>query len=602
MPDVSPLFRPGCCGRALICLRSTTFSIPLVCTLLLSGCPGGSSPPVRPPAATSTSPAANAGANSSPNASSRPPGQPQRTPLDAHGVAFVDVAPQLGLRHDWPEQPRPIPIRETFGCGAAAFDADNDGWLDVLLVGDPHPVLFRNEAGKSFTDVTRQSGFEADKGAWTGCAIGDYDGDGLLDILVTGFHRLALWKNAGGMKFEPATTSAGLPPDDHGHWGASAGFMDLDGDGWLDLVVLHYVEYGPDSKRYCEFKPGIRSGCTPRDYVAEKGEIWRNTGQGSFEPVPESAAMVHSRGSALVLAFTDLDGDGRIDFYIGNDGLAADLMHNLGQMQFENIGFVSGVAVSENTSTMSAMGADWADYNRDGLLDLTVTNFQKLAFAVFRNLGNNLFTDAAGRTGVAPATKNRLGFGAKWMDFDNDGWPDISYVNGHVYDNAPEIEGPASSFRQLLSLFRNEQGRRFVDLVPALGPDLQRPIVGRGSATCDFNNDGRIDLLVVDLEGPVMLLENRTETAHHWLTLDLRDGPPNVFAYGARVIGRAGDQTWLAEVSPASSYLSSSDPRIHWGLGETSKIDTLTIRWPSGKEQTLRDVEADRILRIDAPP
>jgi hypothetical protein len=310
--------------------------------------------------------------------------------------------------------------------------------------------------------------------------------------------------------------------------------------------------------------------------------------------------MAHSRGSALVLAFTDLDGDGRIDFYIGNDGLAADLMHNTGDMNFENIGFVAGVAVLETTSTMSAMGADWADYNRDGLLDLTVTNFQKLSFALFRNLGNTLFTDAAGRTGLLAATKNRLGFGAKWLDFDNDGWPDVSYANGHVYDNAPDIEGPAATFRQPLSLFRSEQGRRFVDLVPALGADVQRTLVGRGSATGDFNNDGRVDLLVVDLEGPVMLLENRTEAQNHWLTLDLRAGAPNVFAYGARVVGRAGRQIWVADVAPGSSYLSSSDPRIHWGLGETARLDTLTIRWPSGIEQKLHDVEADRILRVDA--
>jgi hypothetical protein len=517
-------------------------------------------------------------------------------------VVFVDVAAERGLRYAWPEQPRPIPIRETFGCGAAAFDADNDGWLDVLLVGDPHPALFHNESGASFTNITPHSGLDSEAGGWTGCAIGDCDGDGLLDILLSGFHRLALFRNAGGLRFESVTAAAGLPADDRAHWGASAGFMDLDGDSWLDLVVLHYVEYGPDAKRYCEFKPGIRSGCTPRDYVAEKGDLWRNTGRGSFELVPESSAMEHSRGSALVLAFTDLDGDGRMDFYIGNDGLPADLMLNKGNMQFENIGYVAGVAVLETTSTMSAMGADWADYNRDGLLDLTVTNFQKLSFALFRNLGNNVFTDAAGRTGLLVATKNRLGFGAKWLDFDNDGWPDVSYANGHVYDNAPDIEGPTATFRQPLSLFRNEGGRRFVDLVPALGADVQRTMVARGSATGDFNNDGRVDLIVVDLEGPVMLLENRTETKNHWLTLDLRAGAPNVFAYGARVVGRAGNQTWVSEVSPASSYLSSSDPRIHWGLGETTRLDTLTIRWPSGTEETLHDVDVDRILRVDTQP
>jgi hypothetical protein len=288
-----------------------------------------------------------------------------------------------------------------------------------------------------------------------------------------------------------------------------------------------------------------------------------------------------------------------MDFYIGNDGLDADLMHNQGGMRFENIGLISGLAVSGTTSTMSAMGADWADFNRDGRLDLTVTNFQKLAFAVFRNLGNGVFTDVASQTGVTAATKNRLGFGAKWLDFDNDGWPDLAYANGHVYDNAPDVEGPGSTFRQPISLFLNQQGRRFVDVAAAQGADVQRTMVARGSATADFNNDGRIDLLIVDYEGPAMLLENRTETTQHWLTLDLRGRAPNAFAYGARVVGTSGDHVWISDVSPATSYLSSSDPRIHWGLGDVTRLESLTIRWPTGEAETRHDVAVDQILRIE---
>jgi hypothetical protein len=518
---------------------------------------------------------------------------------DLHGAAFADVARQRGLNYEWPQQPRPMPIREAFGSGCATFDADNDGWQDVLLVGDPHPSLFHNTGDASFTDVTADSGLTAVNGDWTGCAVGDYDGDGQWDILLTGFHCLALLRNRGELRFELVTAAAGLPSDDHSHWGASAGFMDLDGDNWLDIVILHYVEYGPDARRLCEFKPAVVSGCTPREYVPEKGEIWKNTGKGTFEPVPAASGMENTHGAALVLAFSDIDRDGRIDFYIGNDGLAADLMLNRGDMQFENIGFISGLAVSDVTSTMSAMGADWADYDRDGYLDLTVTNFQHLAFALFHNLGNNLFVDYADRTGLAAATKDRLGFGAKWLDFDNDGWPDISFVNGHVYDNAPDVDGPGATFRQPLSLFRNDGGRRFHDLVPGLGADVRRTMVARGSAVADFNNDGRPDLLVVDFEGPAMLLENHSQTQNHWLTLDLRGSLPNVFACGARVLGKAGNQTWLAEVAPASSYLSSSDPRIHWGLGAATRLETLSIHWPSGGVQTLYDVAADQILRVE---
>jgi hypothetical protein len=288
-----------------------------------------------------------------------------------------------------------------------------------------------------------------------------------------------------------------------------------------------------------------------------------------------------------------------MDFYIGNDGQQpADLLHNMGNMRFENTGAAWGLALDDTAVAVAAMGADWGDYDRDGRLDLAVSNFQDHSFIVFRNTDGNYFVDVSVRTGLARATRNRLGFGTKWTDFENDGWPDLFFVNGHVYDNASQLHGESVQLRQPALLFRNENGRKFVDLVPSLGPDVQRAMVGRGSAAADFNNDGRIDLLAVDYEGPVMLLENRTCSENHWLTLDLRALAPNTFAYGARIMGKAGDQIWLADVSPASSYLSSSDPRIHWGLGGFARLDQVVIRWPSGKTETLHDVATDRIMRI----
>jgi len=518
---------------------------------------------------------------------------------DLHGVLFADVASQSGLHFTWPQQARPMRALEAFGSGCAAFDADNDGWQDVLLVGEPHPGLFRNAAGEQFVDVTAESGLDAEKGKWTGCAVGDYNGDGLLDLLLTGYHCLALYANRGGFRFEPATAAAGLDRDNHGLWGASAGFMDLNGDGWLDLAILNYVVFGPDSQQYCEYRPGIRTGCTPKMYPPERGEIWRNDGQGRFELVPAEAGMAETTGVALVLAFTDLDGDGLVDFYIGNDAVPADFIHNLGGMRFENVASTSGLARDGLGHSIAAMGADWGDFDGDGRLDLTVTNFQFESFVLFRNVGDGLFRDVSARTELYAATRNRLGFGAKWVDFENDGWLDLWYVNGHVYDNAEEFHGYGAQFRQPSSLFRNERGAKFIDLVPALGADVQRTMVGRGSATLDFNNDGLVDLLAVDFEGPVMLLENRTRRGNHWITLDLRGRAPNLFAHGARVTGRAGKRVWVAEVSPASSYLSSSDPRIHWGLGEIERLESLTIRWPGGGEETLSDVACNRILRLE---
>jgi hypothetical protein len=487
---------------------------------------------------------------------------------------------------------------DAFGAGCAAFDGDNDGWQDILLVGDPHPRLFRNLGDAKFEDVTPLSGLTAETGKWGGCAVGDYNGDGLLDILLTGYHRLALYKNAGGLHFRDVTAESGLDPSNDGLWASSAGFMDLDGDAWLDLVVLNYVVFDEKSQQYCEYAPGVRSGCNPKIYPPQHGRIWRNTGAGGFQPIAQDQGMRDTQGVALVLAFSDLDRDGRVDFYVGNDGVPADLMRNLGQMRFENIARLAGVAVADNSSAVSAMGADWADFDRDGRPDLVVSNWQGEGSVLFRGLGGRFFADCAPQTGLSRGTKNRMGFGAKWIDFENDGWADLFFVNGHVYDNSAEIHGPGVPFRQPAGFYTNQLGKRFVDSASALGEDAQRAMVGRGSATADFNNDGRIDLVAVDFEGPVMLLENRSEARNHWLTIDLRGAAPNSFAYGAYVVGKAGEQVWHGEVSPASSYLSSSDPRIHWGLGDLTELDSLSIRWPSGVAQTLTRVVADQILTV----
>lgn len=577
------------------------------------------------------------------------PDEPEPPP-DPAGIAFADVTAERGITFRWPQQERPMRAIEAFGAGCALFDYDNDGWLDILLVGDPNPVLYHNLGGGKFADATDATGLiavrdhspgpattsdsnddtadekqnadaavalDANGGIptkdgppitrrWIGVAIGDYDGDGWLDVLLTGFHRLVLLKNHEGESFADVTAAAGLPLDNHGQWGASAGWMDLDNDARLDLVLLNYVVFGPDSKQYCELSPGVKSGCPPREYPAEYGEIWHNDGDGKLSLVPNDQSGMNekdSHGICLVIAFTDLNRDNRMDFYLGNDGTPAEFMKNLGDMKFLNDGSGVGLAMGRDFKPMAAMGADWGDFNRDGLLDLTVTDFQKNCFALFRQDSGN-FTEVGNITGVAMATCNRLGFGAKWLDMDNDRWLDICYANGHVYDNVGDIEH-GIEFQQPMMLFRNIPGepsdissRKFVDIVPVLHDSLKRRLVGRGSATGDINNDGRIDLVIVDFEGPAMLLENQSKTGNHWITLDLRSAPPNVFAYGALVTGKVGKEIWVAEVSPASSYLSSSDPRIHWGLGPHAQLDELTIRWPSGRQQTLTDVAGNQILRI----
>jgi hypothetical protein len=272
-------------------------------------------------------------------------------------------------------------------------------------------------------------------------------------------------------------------------------------------------------------------------------------------------------------------------------------MHNLGHMRFENLAQAAGVNGPER-GFAAAMGADWADYDRDGNLDLVITDWHGSGAVLYRGLGSMQYMTRSSLSGLTRMTCNRMGFGAKWADFDNDGWVDVFLVNGHVYDNSAEIDGPDSPFRQRINLLYNDHGLRFKELLDGVEEKIQRTLLGRGSATVDYNNDGRIDLLAVDFEGPVMLLENRSTAKNHWLKLNLRSNKPNRFAYGAHLIGRAGDKIWTADVSPASSYLSSSDPRIHWGLGDLETLDSLTIRWPQGNMQTLKQVRADQILTI----
>jgi hypothetical protein len=487
---------------------------------------------------------------------------------------------------------------EAFGCGCAFLDYDNDGWQDILLVGKGNCSLFRNQGNGHFEDVTAAVGLADIKGDWNGVAVGDYDGDGYLDLVLTGYHQLSLLKNLKGKRFADVTRQGGLDPRNHGHWGASAAFMDLTGKGTLDLIILNYVIFGPKEPQYCELRPGVRSGCPPDYYRPEFGELWQNLGNSKFKDVSASSGFKSTHGKALVIAFVDLDGDGKPDFYIGNDGTPSDLMWNRGGLRFKNISEESGTALAvEPHHAMAVMGADWGDYDRDGKLDLIVTGFSDESYAVYHNLGNKLFEQTSGTLGIAQPTFKPLGFGAKWIDIDNDGWPDVFFVNGHVYDRVEEID-PLSTYRQPPMLFHNEHGKSFVDLVPKLGGDIAKPLVGRGSATGDFDNDGRIDMLVVDYEGKPLLLHNLTETKNHWITLDLRSNGPNRFAYGAEISAHAGKEVWSGLVSPASSYLSSSDPRIHFGMGSISKLDSITIRWMSGRTETLRDVKADRIIRV----
>jgi len=514
------------------------------------------------------------------------------------GIRFENVAQPAGIHFLWPRQARPLRNLEAFGCGCAFLDYDNDGWQDILLVAKPRVALYHNLRNGRFEDVTETAGISAIQGDWKGCAIGDYDGDGFLDLVLTGYRRLALLKNIGGQRFTDVTVQAGLSPVNRNHWGSSAGFMDLAGHGRLDLVILNYVIFNEHEKQVCEDTPGIVTGCAPSYYRPEFGELWENVGSGRFRDVTAASGFKKTNGKALVVAFADAYGDGRMSLFVGNDGTPADFLRNLGRMRFQNVGVQSGLSHGVQDHLMAAMGADWADYDRDGRMDLTVTDFSNEPYSLFRAIGPGLYEEACESTGLSGPTLKPLGFGAKWLDMDNDGWPDIVFTNGHVYDRTNDVD-PSTTFREPLMLFHNEHGKQFTDLTPKMGGELAQDLLGRGLATGDFDNDGRIDFLVVDYEGEPLLFHNVSQTPHHWITLDIRGSGFNRFAYGAQVTARAGKEIWVGQVSPASSYLSSSDPRVHFGLGDITTLDTVSIRWSDGRRKVLRNVAADQILRVE---
>lgn len=534
-----------------------------------------------------------------------------RAAASAPGARFVDVAKQAGVRHTLAIHARPpLTILETIGNGGALLDYNNDGNLDALVV-DTKPALYKGDGRGGFVDVTHATGLDrissggsAKADLFLGCAVGDYDNDGDKDLYLSGYRTGVLLKNAAGRHWENVTTVAGLKPQP---WGTSCGFADLNGDGLLDLFVANYVQFGPDPKKYVQRCPP--TSCGPNRYEPERPALYRNLGGGRFMDVsPQSGVRSAAAGKGLGVAFADYDDDGDQDILVANDKMPADLFENDGRGRFLNRGVPSGVAWGLDGQDQAGMGTDWADYNNDGKLDAVIVNFGDEPKSVYRSDGHGAFTNVSQHTGIGPASLPYVAFGVKWLDYNNDGWQDLLIANGHVgRDVTPN---PQSPYRQPMQAFRSlgafSSGRggrgevRFADDSKALGSALQKPIVGRGLATGDFDNDGRVDALVVDDEGPVLLLRNASDgTAaaakrNHWIGLRLQgDGKrSNRDALGARVMVRAGGRTQMREVHTAGSYLSASDSRLLLGLGSAARVDSITIRWPDGRTQTLRDLAA----------
>ena len=523
---------------------------------------------------------------------------------------FTEVAKQVGLTVSHISSPDKRYIVESMSGGAGLIDCDNDGSLDIIAVngstidrfrdgGDPMITLYHQDAGFKFRDVTQPSGL-ARKGWGMGVAVADYDNDGLPDIYVTGYGGNALYRNLGDCKFQDVTDRAGVAA---GGFSTGAAWADYDRDGFVDLFVSRYVHvdmnklptFGSDEKN-CRFK-GILVQCGPWGMQGESDLLFHNRGDGSFEEVSKKAGVDdpdHHYG--LGVEWGDYDNDGWPDLYVANDAGPNYLYRNKHDGTFEELGMLSGVALSNDGLEQGSMGVDWGDYRHEGRMGMFVTNFVEQGNTLYRNLGDQgLFSDVSWPSKLAQPSFPLVGWGTSFFDMDNDSWLDIFVANGHVYPQVDSIPGGAR-YKQSMLLFRSNRDGTFEDVSTVLSaiPAASR----RGAAFGDINNDGNVDIVIVNVGEPPSLLLNQGGNSNHRVLFKLIGMKSNKSAIGARVTVTTANSTQFSEVRGGGSYLSQNDPRLHFGLGPDSKMSQIEIRWLNGKIETVRDLPADFIYTI----
>jgi hypothetical protein len=516
---------------------------------------------------------------------------------DAAHPQFREVAERAGLlfKHENGAAGR-YHLPEIMGAGAALLDYDVDDDLDVLLMqgvpleGTSRPVgprLFRNDLlspGSAppiprFTDVTERAGI-ANSDYGMGVAVGDYDNDGDPDLYITNFGPNRLYRNKGDGSFIDVTEAAGEGLGDP-RWSTSASFADYDGDGDLDLFVANYVDFTVAGARMCSDPTGIRDYCGPLRFRPIPDRLFRNNGDGTFGDVSETSGIMKADGPGLGVAAADFNGDGLIDFYVANDGMANQLWTNRGDGRFTDEALLAGVALSADGAPEGSMGVAVGDPDNDGDQDIFVTNITRETHAYYRNLGSGRFEDARIAVGLGPATAPFTGFGTGWFDYDNDGWLDLFAANGAV-TIIEALRGELLPFRQPNQLFRNLADGRFRDVTRISGRALQRLGVGRAAAFGDIDNDGDVDVLATNNGGPVRLFLNETSTRLRSLQFRLVGSSDNRQGIGARVGLRWSDgRTLWRQVHTDGSYLSSRDPRVHFGLAASAGPSTVVVEWPS---------------------
>jgi len=534
------------------------------------------------------------------------------TKKPANPPLFVDVTRAAGIDfHLTCGSAEKLYIVETMCGGAAAIDYDNDGWMDILLVdgstladyraGRCHmPRLYHNNHDGTFTDVSAKSGLNF-CGWGYGVAVGDFDNDGWEDVYITGFHGSALYRNNHDGTFTDVTAKAGVANADR--WGTSAAFGDYDNDGNLDLYVANYVDLDIDnlpqfgSSVFCQYR-GIPVNCGPRGLKGARDRLYHNNGDGTFTDVTEKLGIDTESYYGLGVLWLDYDKDGCLDLYVANDSSPSLLYHNNCKGGFTEVGAEAGAAYSSDGREQAGMGIDSADYDRDGWPDIVKTNFSDDANNLYHNDRNGEFTDLAGVAGIGAISHPYLGFGAKFLDYDNDGWPDIFILNGHV---DPQVDGKSFgvSYAERPFLFHNLKNGRFEEVGEKTGGALAKKYVGRAALTADFWNRGRQDLLITNLDASPALLRNEVPSPGHWLRIKTIGTKSNRDGLGARIEITSEGLTQSVEVRAGSSFESSSDPRAHFGLGAATKVDSIVVRWSSGQVDKLGPEDADQELVVE---
>jgi enediyne biosynthesis protein E4 len=524
-------------------------------------------------------------------------------------IRFEDIAAKAGLKFELRNgavgefhQP------ELMLGGVAVLDYNNDGCIDIFFTNgaampsltktDPQYSnrLFRNNCDGTFTDVTEKAGV-AGEGYSIGVAVADYDNDGYPDIFVTGVNRNILYHNRGDGSFEDVTERAhlsGVDPHYGKLWSVSAAWVDVDNDGWLDLVVTNYVQWDPQLEPRCG-SPQNPSYCHPSAYHDTPNQLFRNNRDGTFTDITESSGLGGQLGKGMGVAIADYDGDGLMDIFVANF-----LFHNLGHGKFEEVGLLAGVALSDDGRPVASMGADFRDFDNDSRPDLIFTAMINDTYPLFRNTGRSpAFEDDTARSGLAVATRTLTGWGIGLYDFDNDGFKDVFTANSH-FPALDRFLGTAPALPN--SLFRNQGDGRLEDVSKTAGVDFQLAGQYRGVAFADFDNDGRLDAVVAKVNGLARLFHNVTPNAGHWLALKLTGTRSNRDGIGAKVaLTLPSGRQLYNHCSTSVGYASSSEPLVRFGLGKEAVAKLIQIHWPSGQVQELHDVKADQVLKVREP-